>query len=342
VHLAAIVESREHVCCRYRLQAFLPFLEKAGHQVTVYPRPRRLVGWWRLSRRLRPCDGVLLQRKLLAPWQLRILRKRGRFLVYDFDDAIVWRHSSRLGTRFSRRRRRLFSGVVRRADAVVAGNPALAQEVRHWRANHGVYVVPTCVDPNRYSLAEHRRCGPAAELVWIGSASTVHTLIKGKAMLEQLGQVRPQLRLKLICDQFPRLESMPVVECPWSEAGEAAALASADIGISWLPDDPWHRGKCGLKVLQYMASGLPVIASPVGIHTHLIRHGENGFLAETPAEWLAAVNHLVDDPALRQRMGQVGRRLVEQEYSVRQGAAHWLKILGEAQAARQTPSRAAA
>src|SRR5207253_3934259 len=117
--------------------------------------------------------------------------------------------------------------------------------------------------------------------------------------------------LKLICDRFLSLRHLPVVRCRWSQAGETAALADADIGISWVPDDLWSRGKCGLKVLQYMAAGLPVVANPVGVQAELVRHGENGFLARTPDEWAEAVGRLAHDPELRRRMGQAGRRLVE-------------------------------
>src|SRR4029077_10770850 len=98
------------------------------------------------------------------------------------------------------------------------------------------------------------------------------------------------------------------------KASEVAGSAAGGICISWLPEDPWSRGKCGLKVLQYMAAGLPVVANPVGVHTEMIRHGENGYLAESPAEWARAVLELARSPALRRRMGAAGRRRVERDY----------------------------
>ncbi|HZU35703.1 MAG TPA: hypothetical protein VFA18_07340, partial [Gemmataceae bacterium] len=245
--LAAIVESREHVCCRYRVRAFLPFLEQAGHTLTIYPRPRTTTGWLRLASRLRHTDGIILQRKVLPVWQLRLLRSHGRFLIYDFDDAIIWRHSSDHGAVPSRRRQRLFAAAVRLSDCVVAGNAWLADQARIWRAD-GLHIIPTCVDPNVYPVARHHRSGAGVELAWIGSSSTLHTLAGAQDMLEMLGERTPELRLKVICDRFPEPDPMPMVACPWSEASETAALASADIGISWLPNDPWYRGKCGLKV----------------------------------------------------------------------------------------------
>jgi hypothetical protein len=133
--------------------------------------------------------------------------------------------------------------------------------------------------------------------------------------------------LKLVCDRFLQLWSLPILPVPWTEAGEAEEIAAADVGISWIPDDLWSRGKCGLKVLQYMAAGLPVIANPVGVQVEMVRHGETGFLAETPAQWVESVRRLVHDAELRRRMGRAGRRLVESRYSVAAGAARWLALL---------------
>src|SRR5213076_2210944 len=133
--------------------------------------------------------------------------------------------------------------------------------------------------------------------------------------------------LRLICDRFLSLQSLPIIPCPWRVNREAADLAAADIGVSWIPDDDWSRGKCGLKVLQYMAAGLPVVANPVGVHAEMIRHGENGFLAETLGQWAEAVGRLARDPALRRRMGRAGRRRVESDYAVAVGARHWLALL---------------
>jgi glycosyltransferase involved in cell wall biosynthesis len=146
-------------------------------------------------------------------------------------------------------------------------------------------------------------------------------------MLEEIGRNIPGVQLKLICDRFFSLRHVTVVECPWSEATEAEAIASADIGISWIPDDQWSRGKCGLKVLQYMAAGLPVIANPVGVHPEMVRPGQNGYLAATPREWVEALMRLASDVPLRHRMGRFGRQRLEADYSVEAGAARWLTVL---------------
>jgi glycosyltransferase involved in cell wall biosynthesis len=327
VHLTALVESAEHVCCRYRVTAFRPFLERAGHALELCPWPSSWWGRLRLPGRLRHADAVLVQRRLLPGWQLGLLRRAARGLLFDFDDAVFLRDSYSPRGLHSRSRLRRFAGMVRAADAVVAGNDFLRAAAVPWTDAGRVHVVPTCIDPDRYPLAEHTRTGEGVRLVWIGSSSTLRGLEAVRPLLEEVGRRCPGVRLKLVCDRFLELRHLPVDARPWSEAGEAAELASADVGISWVPDDPWSRGKCGLKALQYMAAGLPVVANPVGVQADLVRHGVTGFLADTAAGWAEAVALLARDPGLRRRLGAAGRRVVEGEYSVGAGAARWLALL---------------
>ncbi len=136
------------------------------------------------------------------------------------------------------------------------------------------------------------------------------------------------MELHVVSDVFPKLPGVKVVERPWSASGEAAELAAAHLGVSWLPDDDWSRGKCGLKVLQYMAAGLPVVANRVGVHTDMIVDGQTGFLADTPQEWAAAVARLAADPTLRATMGVAARRRVEQIYSVAAWQQQFIGLLG--------------
>jgi glycosyltransferase involved in cell wall biosynthesis len=326
MQLTALVESPDHVCGRYRLAAFRPLLARAGHTLELVALPRR---WWsrlRLFRGLRGAN-VVLQRRLLPAWQLALLRRSAQRLLFDFDDAVFLRDSwSPKGLHHPGRLRR-FAALVRACDAVVAGNTFLAARAGRWARPHAVCVIPTCVEPRRYPLAEHDRTPLGVQLAWVGSSSTLRGLEAVAPLLEELGQRIPGLRLKLLCDRSLSLRHLPVRFRPWSEAAEAAELAGADIGISWVPDDLWSRGKCGLKVLQYMAAGLPVVANPVGVHVEMVSHGATGFLAETPAQWVEAVGRLARDPGLRRRLGRAGRRRVESAYSVAAGADRWLALL---------------
>lgn len=326
MHLTALVDSTDHVCCRYRVAAFRSLLESAGHRLDVQAFPRSLWGRFRIGADLRDCDAVLLQRRLLPGWQLSLLRRRVRRLLFDLDDAVFLRDSySPRGIHDPRRLRR-FTATVRACSGVLAGNEWLAAAVREAAPGVPVHVIPTCVDPARYHVASHDE-KRHTDLVWIGSSSTLQGLTAIAPMLEEIGRACPGVRLKVVCDRFPRFDHLPIVERRWSEESEAQELASADIGIAWVPDDDWSRGKCGLKVLQYMAARLPVIANPVGVQAEMVRHGESGFLATTRDEWVDAVRVLAADPDLRKRMGAAGRQRVEREFSVAAGAARWLGVL---------------
>jgi glycosyltransferase involved in cell wall biosynthesis len=326
VYWIGLVDHPEHVCSRYRLAAFRPLLEQAGHTLELQVLPRR---WWSrpgFFHRLRGAN-VILQRRLLSGWQLLMLRRAARRLLFDFDDAVFLRDSYAARGLHDRRRLRRFAGMVRCADAVIAGNDFLAEHAARWTTAARVHVIPTCVDVGRYPLTEPSRKGTGVELVWVGSSSTLRGLQVIVPLLEEIGRNVPGLCLKLICDRFLQLRDLPVVAAPWTETGEVEEIARADIGISWIPDDLWSRGKCGLKVLQYMAAGLPVIANPVGVQGEMVKHGETGFLALTPAQWIEAVRRLAHDPELRRRMGRAGRQRVESRYSVAVGAANWTALL---------------
>jgi hypothetical protein len=168
-------------------------------------------------------------------------------------------------------------------------------------------------------MAEHTRAGADAQLVWIGQRSTLPYLNRAKSCLSAAGERLPGLHLKVISDVFPQDAGIGVRCCRWAADSETKELAAADIGVSWLTDDDWSRGKCGLKVLQYMAAGLPVIGNPIGATTQLIIDGENGFLAGTPQEWADRIELLANNPTLRRRMGQRARQFVLDRYSVQ----HW-------------------
>jgi glycosyltransferase involved in cell wall biosynthesis len=315
--LLALVESPDHVCCRYRIRAFEPALANAGWSIAYQGIEQgSLVRPFQL-RRAAQFDAVILQRKLLPLWQLRALRRHARHLVFDFDDAVLYRDSYDRRGPHSRWRSRRFAHTVRIADTVVAGNDFLADcALRHGAKVERVHVIPTCVDHRLYQMARHETKVGQPELVWIGSASTLKSLEQSRPIWEALRQAHSELKLRIICDRFPTDFPIPVVPVAWSEQSESRAIGAGDIGVSWLPDDLWSRGKCGLKVLQYHAAGLPVVANPVGSHCEMIKAGENGILATKPAEWAAAVALLAGDARLRQKLGDNARQRVAADYSI--------------------------
>jgi glycosyltransferase involved in cell wall biosynthesis len=209
---------------------------------------------------------------------------------------------------------------------VIAGNEYLAAESRKWLPADRVRVIPTCVDVAKYPHASHSE-NSSIRLVWVGSSVTLKGLERFAPTLSAIGRAVPGVRLKLICDRFAEFPDLTVERCVWNEATETHEIASADIGIGWVPDDPWSRGKCGLKVLQYQAAGLPVVANSVGVQADFVRDGETGFCAKTTEERVSAIRTLAADVTLRKRLGEVARRQVEARYSVEAGARLWLDWL---------------
>jgi glycosyltransferase involved in cell wall biosynthesis len=327
MRITALVKSHDHVCCRYRIAAFRPYLQEAGFDLTVCPWSSRWLLQAMFPSFLDDMDVLIVQRKLFPSWQLHLLRQRARWLIYDFDDAIFLNSSYSADGLDCPKRYHQFKEIVDQADIITPGNAFLHEQATGLTEPAKVQRIPTCVDVSRYRLARHDAGRGKVKLVWIGSASTLRGLEKIRDVLDHLGKRMSQLELKVICDRSLRLDRLRVDFRPWKEATECAELADADIGISWLPRDWWSEGKCGLKVLQYMAAGLPVVANPVGLHKTLVRHGETGFLVETRDEWDDAVQRLARDPNLRRRMGDAGRQLVEAEYDVRIGAEGWLNVM---------------
>lgn len=329
MHVTALVKSREHVCCRYRMAAFRPILERGGHGVSIRPWSR---AWFfqRMIGTLFPGGAgeraLIVQRRLLPDWQLAVLRRGVRWLIYDFDDAIFLHSSYNPRGHCCPKRFARFRAMVQAADAVIAGNGFLRNQAAGLTDAGKVHLIPTCIDASRYRLARHAST-PSARLAWIGSSSTIRGLEKIRGLLERMGRHVPGIKLKVICDRSLQLDGLPVEFRRWHEASEAAELADAEIGLSWLPDDGWSAGKCGLKVLQYMAAGLPVVCNPVGVQATMVRHGETGLHARTPQEWEDAVRVLAGDAELRRRLGGAGRRLVETEYGVARGGEDWLGVL---------------
>ena len=334
----ALVEARDHVCCRYRISAFAPSLAAAGWSLAIEPLASGPFARLRQFARAAEFDTVILQRKLLPRWQIGELRRRARHLIFDFDDAVLYRDSYDPRGPHHHRRLDRFGKTVRVADQVIAGNNFLASCARDAGArSERVRVIPTCVAiannlPTSRPLAASR-----LDLVWIGSSSTMAGLEQRRSLWERIGREIPGVHLRMICDRFLRFDHLPVVEIPWSQATEDAEVANGDLGISLVPDDLWSRGKCGLKILQYQAASLPVLANPVGVHRDLIRPGINGFLPETDEEWVEAVATLADNADLRHVLGRAGRQSVEANHSVNVWASAFVGAVAGIRATTSIP-----
>ncbi len=273
-------------------------------------------------------DLVVVEQQLfpyLPGWVEALLWPRRQPTALEFDDAIY----------LTAGHRGKLERLCARADLVIVGNRFLeAFAEPHARR---VVVIPTTVDVARYT-SDANAAGDAAEdseratetgaadvlrLAWIGLPYNLAYLQALAAPLKSLAAEGVPCELVVISSAAPdpaAFAPVPVVHRPWSADSEAAELRRCDIGIMPLPDSEWARGKCGLKLLQSMAAGLAVVASPVGVNNDIVEDGRNGLLAGDPEAWAEAFRRLARDPELRGRLAATGRATVADRYSVERGA----------------------
>ncbi len=237
----------------------------------------------------------------------------GKPIVYDFDDAIFHMYDLHPSGAVRRLLGTKLAPLLSGAAAAIGGNAYLRDYAARYCAN--AVEIPTVVDTDAY-LPAPRRTDANAVVGWIGSPSTwryVAPLVP--PLCAALAASGSRFR---VVGAGPGAEGIPGMDAiTWDEATEIEEVQAMDIGIMPLPDDPWARGKCGYKLIQYMACGLPVVASPVGVNREIVTHGVTGFLVETTDEWIAALVRLIGDPKLRRRMGDAGRAHIERHYSLR-------------------------
>lgn len=323
MRILVIANNLQQASYRLRIAVLRDMLAKRQIDLDVQLRPDSWIQRRRLYTSAAQFDAVLLQRKLLEVREIRLLRAHAKKIFFDVDDAVMFPGSRRNPIHRWRVWRR-FAALARRVDMVVAGNDYLADIFR--RAGARAVVLPTVVDAVRYPIKSHARTDSPA-LVWIGSKSTLGYLRGAASALAKSAARVSGLRLIVIADQGPTDLPLAVEHVPWSLATEASALSRGDIGIAPMPADRWTLGKCGFKILQYMAAGLPVIASPVGANAQIVLPGQSGFLPQTDEQWADAVATLAADPALRQTMGAHGRQRVEADYSLARAAGVWEEVL---------------
>ena len=321
--IAFLITKSENASARYRVLQYLPYLKSHGFTHELYTIPAGYSERLRLFRKLRAYDLVFLQRKLLDLVSWKFLRRNARRLVYDFDDAVMFRDSKRKNPRSVQRQKR-FDRTVRGADMVIAGNSYLRDFAI--RENLKTVVLPTSVDMERY---KEKNPTSSHEVVigWIGSRSTLPYLERMKSILDDIALRYSASRLKIVADTFFECEIMPVTQKQWSYEEEIADLHTFDIGLMPLTDDPWSRGKCGFKLLQYMAVGIPVVCSPVGANREIVSDGIDGFHASSDEDWVEKIGRLIRDAGLRIQMGKKGREKVKSLYSVELNKAKLLALL---------------
>lgn len=338
---------------RYRCYQYLPFLRTSGIEVEVMPllRERYLDAKYAGRRsniariiaafvhrafqliRARRFDVVWIEKELF-PWLPgavdETLAGLGRVpIVVDLDDAIFHNYDMHPRAAIRNVLGRKIDRLMASATVVIAGNRYLAERSIAAGARR-TEIVPTVIDLARYPYTSRADPGECVSIAWIGTPVTERYLTNMVPILREVcADGRAQLVTIGTSSSFD-LPGVPHRKVAWAQATEAEAIAACDIGIMPIPDEPWSLGKCGLKLIQYMGCGLPVVASAVGANNDIVIHGENGFLCTSHHEWVSGLKRLVSEPALRFKMGSAGRIRVERQYSLQNAGPRIVRILEEA------------
>jgi glycosyltransferase involved in cell wall biosynthesis len=327
---------------RYRVYQYLDYFRDRGHDVSVLPllnktylenryrKPKAfsagqtigiLLSFLRRAivvAQSQSYDVVFVQYEMFPylPAFLELLISRFACrLIYDYDDAmhIQYRESKSILSSLVRDK---IPRLMRNADGVVVGNSYLSTFAKQFQPD--VFIVPSGVALNRYSAKIHSEKPPHEPVVigWIGTPVTSRYLGLIREALQRLATTHT-IRLQVVGDPAFRMEGIEVRALPWNYESEADDVLAFDVGVMPLEDTNWEKGKCGVKLLQYMASGLPSVASPIGINNDIVQQGETGFLARTTEEWYETLKLLVESSALRRRVGHKARQLVAQKYDTR-------------------------
>ncbi|MCK5311332.1 MAG: glycosyltransferase [Desulfobacteraceae bacterium] len=249
-------------------------------------------------------DVIVVRRKLLQPWESIFLALRPCKVIFDFDDAIMFKSSEPF---HSLARKLKFMFVVRSSDVIIAGNSYLKELTAKYTAAEKVHVLPTPVDLSKYRQKDYtlKSSDKSSQVTlgWIGSRSTLKYLKKLIPVFNNLGKKYTNLQLKIVGNAFFDCENLKTKKKDWDYDDEVEDLLSFDIGLMPLDDTPWSRGKCSFKLIQYLAVGIPGVCSPVGMNADVIENGKNGFWATSLDEWEKQLSKLIEDSDLRKQMG---------------------------------------
>lgn len=263
------------------------------------------------------------------PWVEWLLAKVWRKkLIYDFDDAI-WIPTTSAQNRLAAwlKSPQKVPKICKWAHTVSVGNEYLAQNAAQFRGKtEGICHNPTTLDTKKRHnrLREQHRENPLV-VGWTGTHSTLIYLDFILPIFQKL-QEKYDFTFRVICNTNPEFDLPNFEFVPWNSEEEIEQLLALHIGIMPLTPDPWAAGKCGFKALQYLSLGIPAVASPVGVNAEIIGENERGFLCESPEEWEAALEKLLQNAALRETLGKRGRSYVEEHFSVRSNTENVVRI----------------
>ncbi len=344
----------ENQSARQRLVQYFPYLGNRGIRPTFWPSiPSRLhdikntYGPFNTARKATLLSKALLRRltvelpqfgrfdallvhrevfPFFTPFFEEIAHKLNPRFILDFDDAVYVEPTHYRDWRSVLRKPENFARVAEKAAHITAGSRVLFDYAKQY--NDRVSLLPTVVDTDIYPVKKVFDRYPVV-IGWIGAWATTPSLKRLTPVLSRLASTE-NFRLKIVGSSNIFEIKVPGVEVEyrlWSMDTMMADLADFDIGLMPLPDTPWERGKCGGKLIQYMALGIPALASPVGANTDIVTDGTDGYLPDENEEWEARLRELIRNPTTRRRVGKLARKTVEDRFSVRVTAPQMAEII---------------
>ena len=325
IKVTALTANRDDPASRFRIRQFIRPLAHFGIDVREHYLPitryrRQPLASLALLMRLsgvaasRTGDITWFRRELI-PERSTLEHLAGGRRIFDVDDAIWLLRDSGFSEK-----------IVASCDGVIAGNSWLADH--YDKLGKQVWVVPSSVDTFVWRPAMTASTSPWI-VGWSGTASNLRYLQLIEEPLAQFLAQYPGTRLRVVCDRRPELKLIPSGSwefIKWSREAEVESIQTMNVGLMPLEDSDWARGKCAFKMLLYMACGLPVVVSPVGVNRELLLRAEIGFAALKPNDWFESLRQLLEDQTLSARLGAAGRSLVEAEYSVDANVPRLAKI----------------
>jgi glycosyltransferase involved in cell wall biosynthesis len=334
---------------RYRHEQYILALEGAGCQCTSSPllskwddgkfyKPgnfifKLFIGLKALTRRMFDIprayryDYIFIYRDafFFGTFIERMLRWSGAKLIFDFDDSIWLMDENPNQGIFNKLKNPAKTGkIISLCHHIIAGNGYLANYAR--KHNPNVTIIPSTIDLSEYQVPERQQ----TETVCVGWTGSFSTIKHFKTVVPALRRLKEKygdsIRFKVIGDASYAEPSLDIQGVKWLRETEVSDLSEIQIGLMPLPDDLWSKGKCAMKGLQYMALGIPVVLSPVGVNSEIIQDGENGFLASTEDEWVTKISLLIEDVKLREKIGASGRATVESDFSTEANREKWLNV----------------
>lgn len=312
MNLLIITNNPNRASFRQRIGVYLDYLNANGINCKVELLPSGIIARGRLFKSAENYDGVFLHKKKLNRLDAITLRKYSRKIIYNYDDAIMFSHKNPV--RYSRSHFVPFRRTIKLADMVIVGSDYLARQGQSFNSN--IHILPIGLNTSDYTPdSTIKKEDGNVRLVWIGSDNTLSYLKDIKPIIEEIGQKYSNVKLRIICDSFLDLKNIEVEKRKWSAQTRGHDLSTGDIGLAPLPDNPFTRGKCSFKVLEYSASSLPVVASPIGTNSKYVKDNITGFLATNHDQWCQNIIKLIENSQLRIKMGKEGQ-LYAQEYDI--------------------------